>query len=134
MVLERQKATRRLKKAKSKLAAVGPEAEDYSKLQDTVHSADVDLNYTMYFPLAQKYLSLYVSAGGKEAASPDEQKPPGWYVVEKAMRNGSLQRLRDHGEMPDATMSESNAVPVGRASSILVREESAGSEEEGSNE
>ena len=92
--------------------------EDYKR---RLHEAKVDLNYTLYAPLDQKYISLYPSAtkegrsqqqedqrqAGKhhdDSIKDDEagllrndsgQKPPLWYEVEKAMENDNLHALRD---------------------------------------
>ncbi len=91
--------------------------EDYKR---RLHDAKVDLNYTIFAPLDQKYISLYPSIskepkarkdnGGEagedhDAAAKDDesgifrndtgQKPPLWYEVEKAMENSTLEALRD---------------------------------------
>jgi rRNA-processing protein Efg1 len=86
-----------------------------------LHEAKVDLNYTLYAPLDQKYISLYPSSSKREnpqskkgggklgpdhatSVNDDEagifrndsgQKPPLWYEVEKAMANDNLEALRD---------------------------------------
>lgn len=108
-----------------------PASERLSLLREEelerLHEAKVDLNYTLYAPLDQKYIALYASnSNGEEAgkindgskaeqalgasAKDDEagifrnqsgQKPPLWYEVEKAMENGTLEALRD-GKLPRA--------------------------------
>ena len=86
-----------------------------------LHEAKVDLNYTLYAPLNQKYISLYPSTSKprKDQENDDKftdvrdleeitkdieagllrnencQKPPLWYEVEKAMYNGTLEALKD---------------------------------------
>ena len=86
-----------------------------------LHEAKVDLNYTLYSPLNQKYISLYpnTSKSRKDQEDNDRltdvrdlqeatkdieagllrndngQKPALWYVVEKAMNDGTLEALRD---------------------------------------
>jgi rRNA-processing protein Efg1 len=86
-----------------------------------LHEAKVDLNYTLFAPLDQKYISLYPSSAKAkspqhkndptkaeqdriQSAKDDEagllsnesgQKPPLWYEVEKAMENKTLEALRD---------------------------------------
>lgn len=109
------------------------EQEDYKR---QLHEAEVDLNYTLYAPLHQKYISLYPSSpkkskcqatndGGKQAGQEhaavtnDEeagifrngsgQKPPLWYEVEKAMTNDTLEALRD-GEVLTADNSIPNSL------------------------
>lgn len=87
-----------------------------------LHVAKVDLNYTLYAPLDQKYISLYPATqkegeshankgrrkrgGGKAHPVIDDEdagllrnnsgvRPPLWYEVEKAMKNDALEALRD---------------------------------------
>ncbi|ERF73574.1 hypothetical protein EPUS_07508 [Endocarpon pusillum Z07020] len=86
-----------------------------------LHEAKVDLNYTLYAPLNQKYISLYprTSKSRKDQENNDRledvrdlqeatkdieadllrndygHKPALWYAVEKAMDNGTLEALRD---------------------------------------
>lgn len=97
---ERQKATRNLRKAKSRLQASQANSTDYLDLQNSLHEAEVDLNYTLYHPLDQKYISLFArlpkSQSGsfkKEEARP--KKPPLWEAVEASMQKGTLEKLRD---------------------------------------
>jgi hypothetical protein len=66
-----------------------------------MHVAEVDLNYTQYYPLSEPYVSLYP----QKRSSADEQdslkeaksnpKPPMWSEVEKCMEDGTLTRLRN---------------------------------------
>ena len=86
-----------------------------------MHLANVDLNYTLYAPLDQKYIALYPGSAKPrgdqdedeaaeaehyriQAAKDDEaglfrtassQRPPMWYEVEKAMANNTLHALRN---------------------------------------
>ena len=74
-----------------------------------MHDAEVDLNYTIYCPLAEPYHSLYPRQKGKTENEPEDDlsadeakekpsrgpKPPLWAVVEKAMSDGTLEALRD---------------------------------------
>jgi hypothetical protein len=68
-----------------------------------MHVAEVDLNYTQYYPLYQRYISLYPQkdVGGSETVNQDEhiddttKKPPMWAEVEKSMVNGTLDQLRN---------------------------------------
>ena len=66
-----------------------------------MHVAEVDLNYTQYYPLSEPDVSLYP----QKRSSADEQdslkeaksnpKPPMWSEVEKCMEDGTLTRLRN---------------------------------------
>ncbi|KAI9795167.1 MAG: 18S rRNA maturation protein [Peltula sp. TS41687] len=126
MGLERQKATRRLKQLRKQLReaedAQGEEEEEMEKgktwLEEQVHDAQVDLNYTLFFPLDQKYVALYAAAAtatermgedGEEVEDEEEEredrvveqcvKPPLWKEVERRMGmengNGRLEELRN---------------------------------------
>ena len=78
-------------------------------MQQAVHEAEVDLNYTIYCPLAEPYHSLYPRQKGNPENEPDDDmsadeakrttsrppKPPLWAVVEKAMSENNLEALRD---------------------------------------
>lgn len=65
-----------------------------------IHNAEVDLNYTLYYPLLKAYVSLYPKQQ-KEAG--DTPMPPDgpkgdtdmWKIVEKAMEEHTLEELRE---------------------------------------
>lgn len=68
-----------------------------------MHIAEVDLNYTRYYPLNIRYVSLYPqknNSAGKDddlGAGTDAPKikPPMWAQVEKCMNDDTLDQLRD---------------------------------------
>ena len=105
---ERQKATRNLKRLQTRLAAASP-INDQAGLQQAIHEAEVDLNYTISYPLNVKYLSLYPRTNGKDSTvrfksfhaddtlSPQAatQRSSMWSIVEQCMQEGSLDILRD---------------------------------------
>ena len=107
--LERQKASRALKKLTKQLDATASETSEHRMLQTAVHEAEVDLNYTMYYPLAEKYQSLYPRAelqgppdegktsriGGRAKRKVGGEKPPLWPLIERAMTESTLEALRD---------------------------------------
>ena len=100
MYKERQKATRALKKLKRRLDASSPETSDYTQLAKEVHDAEIDMNYTIYHPLTEKYQSLFPRqdvAGGEERAARKlvTEKPAVWKVVERCTADGTLEALRD---------------------------------------
>jgi hypothetical protein len=70
-------------------------------LRTRIHNADVDVNYTIYYPLLRPYVSLYPK---KEGSMPAESidGPKGdvdmWKAVEEAMETGTLDRLRNSKE------------------------------------
>lgn len=87
------------------------DAKRKARLSQKIHDARVNLNYTIYYPLTEKYISLYPKskdrpeeAGAESASEPDTKKeekvqdgakPPLWPVVEKCMEEGSLDLLRE---------------------------------------
>lgn len=101
--IERQKSTRALKRHQKALETVEPSATDYEGLKAAVYEAEVDLNYTMFYPLAEKYVSLYPRSpdqdaeniGGNRERKVGGERPVLWFLVERAMKEGTLQELRD---------------------------------------
>ncbi|KAL1302053.1 hypothetical protein AAFC00_002498 [Neodothiora populina] len=109
---DRQKATRKLKQCKRGLKEAGE--EDRKVWEARVHDAEVDVNYTQFYPLDQPYSALYPTGtkkGGKKAAAAagaaadddtaaekvEERQgdPDMWKVVEICMAQGKLDKLRN---------------------------------------
>ena len=103
-------------------AAEGP--EDQELVKKKVHVAEVDLNYSLYFPLDRPYSALYPNckADSGKAVAPVEAHTAEmkgdraiWGLVEKAMESGTLTDLRDsstlktNGYHPQ-TLSQDNTV------------------------
>ncbi|RFU25861.1 hypothetical protein B7463_g10475, partial [Scytalidium lignicola] len=97
---ERQKATRLVKKLRKSILQ-SESTEEVENLKKQMHIAEVDLNYTQYFPLAETYIGIYPqrgTGGGKKDEPPTTDtnlKPPMWKEVEKCMENGTLDKLRN---------------------------------------
>lgn len=126
---DRQKATKRLKKAKKLLAACENDGEELSLLQTKEHKAEVDLNYALYYPLDQPYTPLFptrkkpeteqttdhaaeeVSQEAGEIAAQGDGKM--WVLVEMCMAEGRLDALRN-GKigMDEAGPSKSPATSI----------------------
>lgn len=79
---------------------------ELQKLQQELHVAEVDEAYTLNYPHAETYLSLYGKPKeGKEdgdegpsaKAGEEAERPPMWTTVEKAMEEGpeALKALRE---------------------------------------
>jgi len=70
-------------------------------LKQQAHTAEVDLNYTKYYPWLQPYVSMYPKKGSETDDKPtsDDEATKGdssmWKLVEKAMADGTLEALRD---------------------------------------
>jgi hypothetical protein len=112
--IDRQKATRVLKRLKKELAAAEDEAEK-SSLAQRIHNVEVDVNYAINYPLMKPYSSLYPKTNNAkaESAQGDDSKakngevdgPKGdveiWKAVERAMEDGSLETLRNSKSRED---------------------------------
>jgi hypothetical protein len=121
-IAERQKATRQLKKLRKLLLETESE-EEVAIVKTKMHVAEVDLNYTQYFPLNQRYISLYPqkNVGESEIGSQDETaddvtaKPSMWAEVERRMAEGTLNQLRDG---PSATVVGRNKISSSQSTRV----------------
>ncbi|KMP08195.1 hypothetical protein CIHG_07585 [Coccidioides immitis H538.4] len=111
--LERKRATKELKRLKGQLHKLenddrlDPNARENSieTLNRKISASEIDLNYTIYSPLTEKYISLYPNERRKQQPmEPEEsnvirtnsgEKPPLWYTVKQSMADGTLELLRD---------------------------------------
>lgn len=129
---ERQKCTRNLKAllkeqtTLSEFTSTSPsEQPSLELLTEKIHDARIDLNYTLYSPLTEKYIALFPntsnaapSTTGAKPRKEEEvdnilrnnsgEKPPGWYAVEQSMRDGTLEQLRD-GKLSKTLAGEDKA-------------------------
>ena len=88
---------------------VEPQSTDLLDFKEKIHRAQVDLNYTLYYPLDEKYTGLYKSTSATDSPNtsmPDPTpstyestsgtaKPFMWGIVEKCMEDGTLEALRE---------------------------------------
>ncbi|PLB45675.1 hypothetical protein P170DRAFT_414102 [Aspergillus steynii IBT 23096] len=115
--LDRKTATKdvnRLLRREKALAESDDASSKKSKLAQKIHVARVNLNYTIYYPLTEKYIALYAKvkkdkerdpkddtndsdddAGFKAIHTSVADKPALWHTVEKCMKDGTLDLLRD---------------------------------------
>jgi hypothetical protein len=121
---ERQKATRQLKRLRKRLLGAESE-EEVVDIKTKMHVAEVDLNYTQYYPLYQRYISLYPQKdnNGRDMSNQDEhvgdktKKPPMWAEVERRMLDGTLIQLRNGTgtAVGDHERSQSSKAPKSRS-------------------
>jgi len=115
---DKQKAVRRLKRARRELAAaVKEDTEEVADKADEVRRKEVDVNYAQYYPLDVAYSSLWPT--GKKAKK-DEEEQGGdeakgdremWELVRQcgeegkldALRNGKVYRAQSEGAVQAAT-------------------------------
>ncbi|OJJ72769.1 hypothetical protein ASPBRDRAFT_176245 [Aspergillus brasiliensis CBS 101740] len=133
--LDRKTATKdvnRLVRREKEVSSAGPDVMDaktkekkLASLAEKLRVARVNLNYTIYYPLEEKYIALYAEQkkkvkggesaedGGDGADSDGDarfgmvhatvaDKPAMWHVVEKCMKDGTLDMLRD-GKLESGT-------------------------------
>ncbi|KAK3322548.1 hypothetical protein B0H66DRAFT_554634 [Apodospora peruviana] len=98
---ERKKATRRLKQLQKQLAEEEDPEKIYSFKSD-IHVAEVDIDYTIYYPFMERYISLYAAPGVEKKSPLDDlhtPRPPMWTVIEKAREEGkaALERIQNMG-------------------------------------
>ncbi|PGH08387.1 hypothetical protein GX51_01213 [Blastomyces parvus] len=135
--LERKAATRQLNKLlrqKKTLTESNPtpNKEELDSLEQQIYTTQVDLNYAIYSPLTEKYISLYPSQrrDNKQAPEPEPEesdiirnnsgeKPPLWHAVEQSMKDGTLELLRD-GKL-GIGISGLKKTPIGGPLAVLGR-------------
>ncbi|KAF3386988.1 rRNA-processing protein efg1 [Penicillium rolfsii] len=107
--LDRKTATKQLNRLQRHEKEKDLNTKQKAELSQKIHTARVNLNYTIYYPLTEKYISLYPkqhnheadekSGSGTESKEPnktvEESRPPMWAVVEKCMEDGTLDALRE---------------------------------------
>ena len=106
---DRQKATKRLKRARKELQAHEGDKEARRSLSKVVEDGEVDVNYSQYFPLDEHYIPLFprkksehededeetngeVKQGSREERRGDHEM---WLRVKKCMKDGTLEALRN---------------------------------------
>jgi hypothetical protein len=100
---ERKKSQRFVKQMKRQLSEL-EDAEEIAKTKADLHVAEVDLDYAVYYPFLEPYVSLYGPiAGQKKGDEPTAlqylraPRPPLWSVVEKVREEGkaALEKLQN---------------------------------------
>ena len=81
-------------------------ARQRNVLDRKIHEAEIDINYTRYAPLEEKYISLFPGTSSKKGkkmekdieqgilANASGQKPPLWFEIERSMKDGTLEEMR----------------------------------------
>ncbi|KAJ5184812.1 rRNA-processing protein EFG1 [Penicillium cf. griseofulvum] len=103
--LDRKTATKELNRLTRREKEEGLDSKQKARLAAKIHNCQVNLNYAIYYPLTEKYISIYPN-GKPEATDPTSElqseetksknaKPPLWPVVEKCMEEKTLDLLRN---------------------------------------
>ncbi|KAL5003801.1 hypothetical protein BDV10DRAFT_3410 [Aspergillus recurvatus] len=135
--LDRKTATKEVKRlarkrdelAKDKDTGEATKQRKLEKLEARLHTANVNLNYTIYYPLTEKYISIYAEKKKKNNKDQDEdedveeettkqeeavaaattaEKKAMLQTVEKCMQDGTLDLLRE-GKLNSNTGSGAEA-------------------------
>lgn len=87
-----------LKKLKKRLLE-STNTDEVKEIEKEMHIYEVDVNYAHYYPLNERYISLYPQRG-KETEEDEEKtknptkKPELWAEIERRMEEGTLKELR----------------------------------------
>ncbi|TLD13648.1 uncharacterized protein PgNI_04643 [Pyricularia grisea] len=107
---ERKKAQKLVKYVRKKLDQA-EDPEQITELKKDLHTAQVDVNYAIYFPFLERYVSLYPNADKSEDQSDAKlallrsERHPIWTEIEQAMESGptALQQLQNRKSAKAAT-------------------------------
>ncbi|KAK0722885.1 hypothetical protein B0T26DRAFT_739982 [Lasiosphaeria miniovina] len=131
---ERQKATRLAKQLRRKLTQT-EDPDEISKLKAHLHIAEVDVDYAIYYPFLERYLSLYAApaAEAKDDEKPtavhalDTPRPPMWYEIEKTRGYGkaALEKIQNRRSEQDASPKPSSR-PAKAVSAVGKQQPAAG--------
>ncbi|KAL9039910.1 MAG: hypothetical protein Q9214_004688 [Letrouitia sp. 1 TL-2023] len=123
---ERQKASRSLKRCQKRLASATVGDPNIQGLREDVHVATVDLNYTLFYPLNEKYVGLFprnennVTDPGNSGNTHQHPKPAMWKIVENCMFSGQLEALRE-GSMSRVMVIRSNPQQSDQADKTRIK-------------
>ena len=120
---ERQKATRRLKKLQKWFrAGVDDESQaiDETAVLREIEEVKTDLDYAIYSPLNEKYVSLYPRHCDDEEDGVNVEKPPMWYFVKKCAEEGTLEDLREGRIANTPSSNHRDACPNGSSDQRIV--------------
>lgn len=106
---DRQKASKRLKRARKELNNCEEDDDNRAELEKRVEDAEVDVNYAQYYPLDRHYVSLFPRKNTKDddvgendngsLDKDDDMERKGdsemWNKVKECMAGGTLDALRN---------------------------------------
>ena len=122
---DRQKATKRLKRASKELQCCENDGEAQAELKKKVEDAEVDVNYAQFYPLDQPYVSLFPRTQAAEAVEVEEDSVEGQngaperkgdlemrQMVKQCMANGKLEALRNGKVAYEQLGGQERALPT----------------------
>lgn len=111
---ERKKAIRLAKQLKRKLDET-EDAEESAKLKADLHIAEVDIDYAIYYPFMETYISLYPRSDKEEEEEDGKPKavrhlhsarPPMWTTIEKLREEGQAALERLQNRQPEVSQDD----------------------------
>lgn len=128
--VEKQKASRMLKKLKKRLLET-TSTDEVDQITKEMHIYEVDVNYAHYYPLNERYISLYPQRGKEEEdektrakALDPSRKPELWAEIERRMEEGTLKELRygvREGHVPKAAPKTMKMKSISGANAIATK-------------
>jgi hypothetical protein len=116
---DRQKATKRLKRAQKDLQAFEGDYMKREGLEQAVEDAKVDVKYAQYFPLDQPYVSLFPRRSENDDEEEVDSERKGDSVIRQKIRdcmaNGTLDALRNGKLQHDKSRMDGNDEGMGIA-------------------
>lgn len=119
-----------LKKLKKRLLET-TSTDEVEQITKEMHIYEVDVNYAHYYPLNERYISLYPQRGkeeeGQEAkakALDPSKKPELWAEIERRMEEGTLKELRygvREGHVPKAAPKTTKMKSISGANAIATK-------------
>lgn len=107
--VERQKATRLLKKLIKLRDTPAHSDEEYQKkLEKMIHETEVDIAYTQYAPLGEKYISLFVEEEKESSSSKNKTNKRAYDILDEDHR-GELRNFSD--ELANVARTASGTKP-----------------------
>jgi hypothetical protein len=104
----------RLVKQLQKKLAEAEDPEEIAKIKADLHVAEVDVDYAIYHPFLETYISLYPSKDDmgdqpKALQHLHDPRPSMWSVVEKIREEGKTALERLQSRQPESSIGEKNA-------------------------
>lgn len=89
-----ERTLRRLKGSLNKMPKSAIDRPEYQQLHQLIHKAEVDFNYSFYFPLDKEYQNLFPRGVANEQSF-EGSRPLLWYFVEKCMIESNLEAFKN---------------------------------------
>ncbi len=109
----------RLAKQLEKKIAAAENPEEASRLKADLHVAQVDIDYAIYYPFMEPYISLYASAASAEKDETNTAaqylrtpRPPMWTVIEKTREAGQAALEKLQNRRPQGASTEAAQEPA----------------------